>query len=398
MNFPKWFPVLLLVVAFILPSTLYLVSQGFLGYDSYYFLAEVCGGNPIYDAPSNAPLFDMLISVLPCNEILFKLLLIALFGASMLIIYAIGEDYARGWGKYTTLFAMISPILLYNSFKFENDAFAFPILFLATYFFLKHLSQPKNDLIKTKKNWFYLAATIFLLLFSLGWWGASIYQLIIFALFEPLLLFVTIPLVIIFFSMILGGFLPRLDVNESNPFLGMVAFVFFLIPFTLARNKLVFNFPYQKLSLAMIGVGLINPKFMILALPFIGLALANAYSIAREEKKQLMLLVATMCIIGFSLPIGLGTLHPAQFEHTAVQDAMQLAFDENKTLVNDWSYGHMVYYYGGETYQRASPARKLKLEHNLTSKIVLTRLDLNCLTIKTYDNPVITPSLKLYRC
>jgi len=111
------------------------------------------------------------------------------------------------------------------------------------------------------------------------------------------------------------------------------------------------------------------------------------------------LLVASICIIGFSLPIGLGSLHPNSIEHEAVQDLVNLGVDENRFLFNDWSYGHMVYYYGGATYQRASPDRKLIVgSQSFKNGLVLTRQDLNCGLVKQYDNQTIIGTLKLYRC
>lgn len=401
----KWFPVLLLVVAFLLPSILYLTSETFLGYDSYYFLAEVCGGNPVYNATINAPLHNALLSLLPCNDFLLKLMIIGLFGLAMLTIYAIGEDYNKGWGVTTTLFAMVSPILLYNSFKFENDAFAFPILFLATYFFLKHLKFKKNyswsDWPTTtfREKYQNLMITIFLFLFSLGWWGGGIYLLIMFTFFEPLLLIITLPLFIIFSNAILGPIIPNLNVNENNFLQGSFTMIFYIFFLIFPKNKKVFEFPFRRLTLVTIAFGLINPKFMILALPFIGLALAHAYSIAKDVGKQKMMLFATIFIIGFSLPIGLGTLHPSVIEHDAIQDLIELSVVEDKNLFNDWSYGHMVYYYGAESNQYATYHRRLNPEEDdYTDSVVLTRFDLNCFLVKQYDKPILTSPLKLYEC
>jgi len=397
----KFFPVLLVVASFFLPSMLYLGSSNFLGYDSYYFLAEVCGGNPIYDAPSNAPLHDVVLSALPCNDFLLKLLLVVLLGLSMLIIYAIGEDYSKGWGKYTTLFAMVSPILIYNSFKFENDAFAFPIIYLATFFFLRHLREKQKTattFLKVKKNYVYLFLTLACLTIATLFWGGSFYTLLFFSLFEPILFLITIPLLFVFGSPLFQSALPRFDVNENNPLQGMLSVLFFIGQLVFPRTKRVFNFPYFWLTMFFVVFGLINPKFMILALPLIGLALANAFNLASVDGKQKMLLVASICIIGFSLPIGLGSLHPNSIEHEAVQDLVNLGVDENKVLFNDWSYGHMVYYYGGETNQRASPDRQLDVNNSFENVLVLTRHDLNCGLIKKYDAPSVIGALKLYRC
>ena len=175
----------------------------------------------------------------------------------------------------------------------------------------------------------------------------------------------------------------------------MIFYIFFLI---FPKNKKVFEFPHRKITLITIAFGLINPKFMVLALPFLGLGLAHAYSIAKELGKQRMMLIATICIIGFSIPIGLGTLHPSQIEHNGIQDLIELSVIEDKNLFNDWGYGHMVFYYGAESNQYATYHRRLTVDMDFNDSIVLTRLDLDCDLVKQYDKPILTNSLKLYNC
>lgn len=387
----KFFAILLVAVAFCLPSILYLVSPGFLGYDSYYFLTEVCGGNQIYNAPTNAPLHDMLLPYLPCNDFLLKAVLVALFGVALLTIYAITRLRYKEHAHMGIVFALVSPVLLYNSFKFENDAFAFPIMFVALYFFLKYLDSNKQKKI-------FLATSIGFLFISSLFWAGSLYYLIIFSFFEPLLLFITIPMLIVFFGDLLGGILPNFAVNENNPLQGVIAFLFFQVFWLVPQTRKVFDFDYKKLTIVLVGVGLLNPKFMVLAVPMISLTITRAYSMVGEKKKRMMLLMATIMLLGFSLPIGLGSLHPNSMEHEAVQELLVFSEDFNKHYSNDWSYGHMVYFYGGKTNQHSAPGNALTLESNIDNRLVLSRLPFDCPIVKAYEKDVVEGSLTLYNC
>jgi len=384
----KYVQVLLVLVAFLLPSILYLGSSNFLGYDSYYFLTQVCGGNPIYDAPTNAPLHDLLLPYLPCNDFLLKLVLVTLFGMALLTIYAITRIRYKEHAHLGTLFALVSPILLYNAFKFENDAFAFPIMYASLYFFLKYLDSGKQKKI-------FLLPCLGLLFVASLFWGASLYYLLIFTIFEPLLLLFTIPLLLLFFGSLFGGILPDFAVNENNPLQGVLAFLFFQIFWLLPRTKKVFDFDFKKLTIVLVGVGLLNPKFMVLAIPMLSLTLSKVYSMLDSNNKKKMVALSMVLVVGFALPIGLGSLHPSLIEHEAVKDLVEYSVDLNKPIGNDWSYGHLVYFYGGETYNHSTWQRK---SSSFGNSVVLSRKDLNCGIIKEYPSNPLEGNMKIYDC
>jgi len=384
----KYVQVLLVLVAFLLPSILYLGSNNFLGYDSYYFLTDVCGGNPIYDAPTNAPLHDLLLPLLPCNDFLLKLVLIALFGVALLTIYAITRIRYKEHAHLGVLFACVSPILLYNSFKFENDAFAFPIMYASLYFFLKYLDSEK------KKKIFLLPCLGLLFVASL-FWGASLYYLLIFTIFEPLFLIFVIPMLFLFFGLLFNGILPDFGVNENNPLKGVLAFLFFQIFWLLPRTRKVFDFDFKKLTIVLIGVGLLNPKFMILAIPMLSLTLSKVYSMLDVENRKKMIALTMVLVVGFALPIGLGSLHPSLIEHEAVKDLVEYSVDLNKPIANDWSYGHLVYFYGGETNNHSTYNNKFG---SYVNSVVLSRQDLNCSIIKEYPSNPLEGNMKIYDC
>jgi len=385
--------VFVILISFFLPSFLYFVTPNFLGYDSYYFLSEICGGNPIYTPDQYAPLINPILYALPCNELLLKLVLVCLFGCSLLTIYyTIALCYPKQ-GHWGILFACVSPILLYNSFKFENDAFGFPIMFISLYFFLKYL---KNF----KKNKLDLVFSIGLLLLSTLMWGGSIYYLYYFVLLEPLLIPLTIiPIIIIptFLPSLITNVLPNFQVNESNPLMGMLSILFYEVFLIFPKTRKVFDFPFRKLTIITLIVGLINPKLMVLAIPLIAIVLVNALSLVTPETKKKMLTIAVMMNIGFALPIGLQSLHPTQIEHNAVQELLQLSQDMNKNYVNDWGYGHMVFYYRGSTQNHSTINNKLT-EHYYDGNLVLTRKEFDCPILKPYSSNIGEGELKIYNC
>jgi len=179
-NHKKLIVVLLLV--FILPSVLFLSRPSFYGFDSHYYLSKVCIQDNHYVASDNLPLTNLIFEVLPCDFIILKLLLIGLFGLSILALYKIAERTWRGTGWITILLTGASTVFLFSSFKFENDAFAIPLLLFALYFFIKYLEPEPTFMIKQKKDYLSLILSFFLIGIAGLFWGGAIFYLIVFAM------------------------------------------------------------------------------------------------------------------------------------------------------------------------------------------------------------------------
>lgn len=396
-------PLTIILIAFIIPSMLYLTQPNFIEYDSYYFLNIIC--NPEtphhYSFTPDAIIQDYLFAILPCNNFILKIIIITLLALNLLIIYLIGEETKKGTGHLTILFATFTPILITNSFKFENDIFGYPLIFTSLYFFIKHLKEKKEGKIP-----FFLILSIGVLGIGSLLWGGGIYYLLAFSLSEPLLLLIIAPILYIFFDTILKNIIPNFHITENSPITGLNFFILYGIWWIQEKWFLKGKYPYLFTSIPLMLFALINPKFFILALPFFALTMVNFYEdLQPNSQKGLIAFAIVLTLfssIGF-LPIEYTQYPPKNYEHQAVKDLIQTTQDYNKQLVNDWQLGHMIWYYNGETQIHSgegSPG-----QWNVTGRtnaIVLTRHtpdeNRNCQILKQYDQNPLGYSLRLWNC
>lgn len=377
-----------LFTVFILPVIGFFFRTGFLGYDSYYFLKEVCGGNPIFTESIN-PLANILFTVLPCHDILLKAILVLFFWGSLLAIYSIGSLFGKKEGILLTIFAGITPILLNNSLKFENDSFAFPIMFFGVYFFLKYL-------INHKQNKIDLITSIGLIGLATLFWGGAIYYIILFTLAEPLLLLITIPILYLFGGLLFDQLIPRLQIAENHPIKGVINFMFYISFIMFGSGKKIIDFYFPLITIIFIVVGLINPKFMILGIPFYALAILKIWQSANPGNKKRILLFALTLNIAWSAALFFHTTEPLPQELIASQEIVEYSEETGKLIKNDWGYGHLIIYYGGQTaYHSTFPNIDL---NGHEPSVILSRKEIECEKIKQYDQPLIAPPLILYNC
>ncbi len=377
-----------ILVAFFLPVIGIIFRTGFLGYDSYYFLKQVCGGNPLFNETIN-PLANMVLSVLPCDVLFIKVILILFFWASMLAIYAIGSLFGKKEAIILTIFAGITPIIINNSFKFENDSFAFPIMFFGVYFFLKYL-------LNEKKNKLNLLASIGLIGTATLFWGGAIYYIIAFTLAEPILLLLTIPILFLFGPLLLTQIIPRLEIAENHPVKGMMSFMFYMVFIMFGSGKKIVDFYFPVITILFILLGLINPKFMILGVPFYALAILKIWQSATPSNKKRILGLAITLNLAWGLTLFFHTTQPYYSEIVATEEIVNYSQDFNLQIANDWGYGHMILYNGGETNYHSSYSDYNFFESPQT--LILTREQLNCEIIQEYDKPIIQAGLNLYKC
>ena len=371
-----------------LPVIGFFFRTGFLGYDSYYFLKEVCGGNSIF-VSNLIPLSDILISVLPCNELLLKTDLVMLFWASLITIYAIGSLFGKKEAIILTIFTGITPIIMNNSFKFENDSFAFPIMFIGVYFFLKYL---KNG----KQNKLDFLISIGLIGTATLFWGGAIFYLIPFAIAEPLLLLLTIPILVMFWSELVTSVIPRLQISENHPIKGIINFMFYIVFIMFGSGKKIIDLYFPMITIFFILLGIINPKFMILGIPFYALAILKIWQSATPEKKKVILLLAITLNIAWAGSLFFHTTQPLYQELVASEEIVEYSEQTGKPIKNDWGLGHLIRYYGGQTaYHSTYPNIDL---NGHSESVILSRREMDCEQIKQYDQPLLAPPLILYEC
>lgn len=384
----------LFLFSFLLLSLFYLTRSGFYEYDSYFALLAVCQPNSEHlENASFMPLEKIVYSFLPCNETILKLITLFLLAIDIGIIYLIGK--LENKGLEVVLYSFLTPVLLFETLKFENQIFAIPLMLLGLYFNLKYLkSNKKTD----------AAIGVIFLLASLGFWGAGIYYLLLFSAFNFIYLIPTLILSFFYHVRIFASFLPRFDVQENFLAWGLLMITFYLVGkcgfATLGSweyHLKKFEPPFKWITISLIIFGIINPKFFVLGIPLFALATAkfNADLDKKEKLKLLGSCIGVFIIWGAtfsSLPIIQNP--PYGYVHEAVNDAITLGKSTKKMLANDFEYGHLIWFYGGKTNNHSGPGDKLPDANS----IILSRYDYNCSIVKTYDAPLFGQALRLYNC
>lgn len=392
---------LVFLLIFVLPSATYFLRDGFHGLDSYYFLTKVCNEDNHYKNSDSYPLGNIVFDLLPCDESILKAILIFLYGLSLLAIYMIGEETFKGAGWITILFTGITPILLYSSFKLENDAFGFPIMFFGIYFFLKYLNTKEDKgVIKNKPKYSYLIISVLLILLATGFWGGALYYTLFFVLMEPLMLIIAVPVMLLFEIQLIKAVIPKLGIEESNPRGGLTFILLYMVPLVFFKKKPDFRFWYLPLTISLFILGSLNPKFFILGIPFFALALTKNFLNAAKGEKMFIAGWATILFCFFTLSV-VSLSSPTSLENEIATDLVDLSQQKDLPLANDWELGHLIWYYGGKTTQH-SGGEDPEFQ-NYKNTIIATQQELpECETIKEYQQRKIffqfRPNYFIYEC
>jgi hypothetical protein len=300
------------------------------GYDSYYFLQK--------EGVKDEGIGSFMLSYWVQGNILIAkcLLFVALF-VSCLLISEIGRVIGGNWGKTAGLLVFLSPIWLLEFLKFESEAFALPILLLATYFVLQKETRHK------------ILACFFVVVASFLWLGSLIY-LIPFAFFY-LPAFIPLAIAIPFYWHKVGAFLPNPAVNESA-FLGAGFTFHWALLFGLLglKDKRAWRLiPF----LIFFGIaGFVSGKLGVHLAPF--LAVCFALAIKRLVRLRSVVVGLTVVMVLASPFAILFLYEPTE---TQLSDWKQVVEEADGEIVcNDWPCGHAIEYFGGKPFAKAGGA------------------------------------------
>jgi len=379
---------LVFLTCFVLPVIMFFLKNGFMGYDSYYFLKEICFGNPLY-TNAGSPLFDYLRFYIPCNEILIKTMLVSLFGISLAAIYWVGKLFDRKAGVLLVLFTGIAPILINNSFKFENDNFAFPLIYLS--FLLMLIFAQKRKILA-------FITSLVLLAIAAGFWGGTVYLLIPYLAFAPASLLLLIPIILLKQEEFFGHLTPKFLVSENHPIKALLNLVFYWVFLMFSSGHRITK---EKLGLATIIaiiISFLNPKLMIIFIPLFGLMILQVYDNASEINKKKIICLALVFNVAWGLSINGASNSPTDTELIGAQETVKYAKENNLIIRNDWGLGHLILYYGGETPNHSYYSKQSYLQE--PNSAVLSRIPLDCFRVKEFDYPLMpfVESLTLYHC
>jgi len=366
----------------------YLPKEGFRGYDSYYFLNFICKSDSFeqFGQINIEPLALLVFSGLPCDFVLLKLMLFLLFFAGVLIIAFTGELINKDYGWMAGAFTFLSPILYRTAFKLENDAFALPFMFASVFYFVKFLKQNKRiDFFKS----------IFWGMIGAGFWGVTLYLPFGFALLS--VPFIAIALLTSFFfgQRLLVNALPIESVLESNPTGAIINYVGYFFA--------VVGLNYSILLPSIVffgGLGLLNPKLSILAIPFLSLLVVEAL---RFIPKNWRTLLPWFCLaLAFAWGFNLYFDNPTQGELEITSFAAQQSLHKNLDIFNDWNLGYIVAWFGGKPsgWGGSQDLNQLRgVYSDMNDSIVITTQDLNCTQMKSISHDFgESGKLFAYRC
>lgn len=345
----------ILFVVTLLPFLVYLSRPELTAADGYYFLQGVCKSE--YEIKT-LPLHYIALSVLPCNIIAIKLFLFALCFLSVVIIACMGTLINEKQGWKAGLLAFLSPLLVFEFAKFENDQFAFPLLFLSAYFLLKSFQSDTR-----KKQLLNQGIAGTLILIACGFWAGGLYYVIVFGLTTLLFFAGSIALLALYGKRLFIELVGLGGVDETLQGVSL----FYLFGLILGYLNIPKNIFVPLVFLTFIS--LVNFKFTILAVPFACLATLQFFLSLPQRYQNILLYLSVFLAIGWGMNLLIQPPFPHHWE--AVNYAVEQA--DGNVIQNDWSYGYWIEHAGGIPSSRSSPLQQGRHGYG----VVLTQKPLN---------------------
>lgn len=364
-----------LFVLSLIPLAFYLQREDIIGFDGYHFMSYICQHNYIDNGTieKTPPLSKLFFSIFPCNIFAVKLFLWFLLFVSTVIIAMMGKLFhEEGW--LAGIFVYLSLLFPMEFLKFEDDQLAFPILFLAMYFFLKGVIEKK------KKHQVFAFGLV--LLGGMLWKGAISYAFA-FAMFYPMLFLFSVVLSNAFPSYnFFGSIFP--DWNnlmkiavENWPLLGLA--MTGVLAWSYLWIEPILLFPVIFFTV----VVLFKAQLAIHLVPLLAVSFVNKFRASEDILK--IFLVAFAVSMLFYTSLSIPNQMPTQGQKTAVKNALEYS-DEIK---NDWMFAYLIEWYGGTPkYMEAGGLP----DYDFSEGIILTRSKLDCELLNWHGE------YNIYRC
>ncbi len=402
---------LLLILLFsFLPFVFHVLTPVPIGGDAPFFFLFSCSAPNIPTTVAIPFLSEMFFNILPCNQVLFKLVSSIMLFASSVIVAKTGElfDKENGWLAGVLVFASIAWIHFH--IQIEDDILGYPILFLANYFFLKG-QLDKNNSLKV------IAIVLVLFVGGFIWKGALLY-LVAYSFFF-LLAFITLigSLLYIGFGSLKGLFVGNRLINENLNF-----FDLFLSPNS-GIGQLGFGhgiglvglYIYTRriwLFVPFLFAMLLNIKMTIHIAPFLGLGLMFLVTDMETFIKRKGIVfkewwankyfkeVFVGLSLFFTLLVSIMLLF--QIPYSSQIKAVQFAVEQSngETISNDWSYGYWILFFEGKT--KTFGGGQPPYTDSWPNKILLTENpepNKDCVLLKQWDKAgFYDADIQVYRC
>jgi hypothetical protein len=300
------------------------------GSDSYWFFGQVCQKGAFEAQPTGVL---SLFPLIPCNFGIANLLLFACLFLSCASISLLGLVFnKKGW--LAGIFAFGSLNWLLNFWQFENEAFAYPIIFFGIALFYWGLKQ---------KRFF---TTVFgiatVATGSFFFWFGGFYWIIAMALTWSIAGIIVLPLFFLpsFWEAFARNLRPYNSAVESFSAFGFLYQGLLLIGITKMKKARLL----MPALLFFCFVAFLNAKFAVLLTPVLAVLSVFWWESSSVSYKAffavtLVLIVLVQASMVFDLP-------PNAKQIEAVQLAVKEA--KGETIFNDWSFGHWISFFGGK--------------------------------------------------
>ena len=301
------------------------------GYDSFYYLNVVCNGASF--VAGELPLSIALFSLILCNVVLIKVLLFLCCLSACLSAALLGEHFVKDKGWMAGVFVFASFLWLQTFWAFENEAFAFALLFPAAWLFYSG---------KWKKK----ALAVFLTILACGFWTGSTLMLAVFGLSN---IFSAIPLGFVagfYHKAIVGQLTPNPFVQESWPGFGLFFQGLLFVSLMFWRMLPALFVPIGFFT----TIAFVNMRFACFASFFLAILAAKQASFAKTRVLRAMPYVGVALCVIFFVGVSAG-LPPTFHEIEAVRLAVAEA--DGEEICNQWGLGHMVEFFGGVASDKA---------------------------------------------
>lgn len=263
--------------------------------------------------------------------LLFKLLLFFLGLASILIVMKGGQLIDEKYGYLAVLYIFISPLFVQHFVKFENDAFATPLIYLAMYILLHAKLNPENHYKK-------LALALGILAIAALIWNAAGLVMIAAAVEYAVIFFAIMPMLFLYGKDAFAAIASNPLIKENTPGLGMLVLFILLYGFLFS--------PLSGMTLFLGIVTFLNGKYGILVLPLL------AWGIVKALQDHFFVKYRNY-VIGMAITIGImsglvgAVLFPPTLSHwDSVDSAIGWHNTTGKPIINDFWYGYLLDYKG----------------------------------------------------
>ena len=355
------------------------VRPTLVGNDSYYFLLATCRYEEATTYGSLYGIMPQVLHLIPCNIFLIKALLFVLGFIGIMAIVKFAELFSKnGWRA--GIFMASSPLILNIFTIFENEQFAYPLLFISLYLIYRGIIKESG----IKKIIFQLIGIGIITFCGLFLYQGSLYFLVGLGFAS-----------IITFIPALFGFINWIKefLVNANPFrnYNMEVVSIIGIGYLSLLNLGIVGLPSIILipSIYFIILTALSNQFAVFTMPFLAVGLVclcdfwknHVYDnkIVQEFFRSLPNILLRMCI-WFLLIFSLLTLSYQQPTESEMK-AIDFALLHSEKVQNDWGIGWFVKYKGGQTDNYMFPL----LDWEEEKGIIITRKHIDCNCLKQFN-------------